>query len=686
MRYLSLLVLIFLQCQMLAQNVLNPKEKKVLEQLMERLTETSEQGVDYSDLQTQLEQLILNKLNLNHATEMDLAALFFLSQAEIKALMQHKKMYGPFLSIYELQAVEGLDEQSWMLLSCFVNVTEANQSDYEKPLDMLKKGQHEIIYLHEQEFQKRKGYIHVDANSNSNYLGSPYREVIRYRFAYNKRLVFGYSGEKDMGEQLGSFPLSFFDFNSFYLFYRGKGILKSLAIGDFQANFGKGLTFGSGMAARKSALVLNGGNFYETLRPYRSVNESGFLRGAAVTLNKNNIGLTMFASSKKISSTLVPDSFSADGQSISSIALNGLHRTATEIAKRNNSTQQIAGLNLEYVKSNYRLGLVYIVSQFNIGLGSKYKPYQIFQKPENILQNTGVFAQVQVKNVSVSGEIARSSNNVFAGFGEVLVPLHSKADFMVLYRNYGTGYQTVFANAFSEYGGCSNEKGIYMAFMFKPKSSILISVYADFFESPWLRYLVNAPSQGKEYLINMQYSVSKSMQFEFRYKYEQKPRNFSDEQSKIDYPANRERQQIRFQASYAFNKELTFKTRLEEVFFDKPNEDTKTGSLFFQDVHIKLFHTKLGLTSRLAWFDINTYDARVYATESDVMYNYSIPQFQNLGWRFYVLVHYKVSKKLDVYLKYGQTSYSNINTFGSGLEQINGNKLQELKVQVRVVL
>lgn len=685
MRVIILLFLTFLSGQLWAQNRLNTKEKKVLELVMERLTETAEQGIDFSDMQTQLEQMILHKLNLNSATEMDLAALVFLTPGEIRALMQHKKMYGPFLSIYELQAVEGLDEQSWLILSCFVTVTEANQSDYEKPLEMLKKGTHEIIYLHEQEFQKRKGYIRVDGSSGNNYQGSPFREVIRYRFAYNKRLVFGYSGEKDMGEKFGTTPISFFDFNSFYLFYRGKGMLKSLALGDFQANFGKGLTFGSGMAARKSALVLNGGNFYETIRPYRSVNESGFLRGAAITISKKNIGITLFVSSKKISSTLIPDSFSADGQSISSIALNGLHRTPTELAKRNKSVQQIAGLNLEYVKPNYRVGLVYIVSQFSIGLGSKDKPYQIFQKPEHLLQNAGLYGQAQIKNVSLSGEFSHSSNKAMAGFAEVLIPLHSKADFLVLYRNYGTAYQSVFTNAFSEYGGCNNEKGIYMALMLKPKSSLLISVYADFFESPWLRYLVNAPSQGKEYLINMQYSVSKTMQFEFRYKYEQKPRNYSDEQNKIDYPANRERQQIRFQASYAFNKELTFKTRVEEVFFDKPNESTKTGSLFFQDVNIKLFHTKLGLTTRLAWFDIDSYDARVYATESDVMYNYSIPQFQNRGWRFYILVHYKVSKKLEAYLKYGQTIYSNSNTFGSGLEQINGNKLQELKVQVRLL-
>ncbi len=653
--------------------------------VMERLTETGESGIDFGDLQTQVEARLLHKLNLNKATEIDLGALFILTPNEIKAIMQHKKMYGPFLSIYELQAVAGLDEDNVFILSCFVSVSESSLGDYEKPLEMLKKGRHEIITMHEQEFNKRRGYL-PEAASGSHYLGSPYREVIRYRFAYNNRLVFGYSGEKDMGEQFPASPLSLFDFNSAYLFYRGKGLIKSMAIGDFQANFGKGLTFGSGMAARKSALVINGGSLYETFRPYRSVNESGFLRGAAITLKKKDFELSLFASVKKISSSLAADSLATDGQAISGIALSGLHRTATELARRNNTSQRIAGVNLDYIKASYKLGLVYVVSQYSLDLAMKDKPYQHFQNPGNVLQNAGINAQFQIKNVTISGELSRSSNNAYAAFAAALVPLHPKADFMVLCRNYGMAYQTRFANAFSEYGGCNNEQGIYMALAIKPRSSLQLNMYADVFQSPWLRYLVNAPSKGCEYLILTQYSVSKTMQLELRYKYEQKPRNLGDDSNKTDYPADRERQQIRLQLNYAFSKELTFKTRIEQVFFDKQNVAQQTGTLFFQDVHAKLFRAKLGVSMRLAWFDIDTYDARVYATEGDVLYNYSIPQFQNRGWRYYVLLNYKVSKKLEVYIKYGQTTYANVNTIGSGLEQINGNQLKEMKVQLRWVL
>ncbi len=689
MRLLPLIFLsifLFSAQQLLAQTNLNSKENHLLDLVMERLTETGETGTDFSDLQTQLETFMLNKINLNKATAMDLAQLHFLTTTQIAAILQHRKQYGPLLSIFELQAVKGLDIQSCEMLSCFVTLNETSLADYAKPLDILKGGKQEFIYLHEQELQKRKGYINTEQGLSSGYLGSPYREVLRYRFSFGTRLVFGYSAEKDMGEKFGTSPASFFDFNAFYLFYRTKGLLKSLAIGDFQANFGCGLTFGSGMASRKSAMVLNAGNLYETLRPYRSVNESGFLKGAAVTLKKKNLELTIIASSQKISSGLKPDSLSSEAFVISSVSLSGLHRTAKEMEQKNNSSQQIGGLNLEYIKPNYRIGGVLILSQFNLDLAAKKNPYQVLNKAQSRTGNAGIYAQGQIRNILLLGEISHSSNGAYAALAESLIPLHAKADILVLYRNYSPAYQAPFANAFSEYGGCNNEQGFYVALSIKPKSSVQINLYADIFNSPWLRYLVNAPSKGEEYMLNLNYSVSKSLQIECRYKYELKNKNLRSDLNKLDYLGENKRQQFRFNLQYMLTRELSFKTRMEQVLFDKASQTTQTGTLFFQDVHAKLLRSKLSLAARFSWFDIDNYEARVYATESDVLYNYSIPQFQNRGWRIYFLISYKLTKKMDVYLKMGQTNYTHVNTIGTGLDQINGNKLQELNLQVRVIL
>jgi hypothetical protein len=83
---------------------------------------------------------------------------------------------------------------------------------------------------------------------------------------------------------------------------------------------------------------------------------------------------------------------------------------------------------------------------------------------------------------------------------------------------------------------------------------------------------------------------------------------------------------------------------------------------------------------------VDDYNARVYATEQDVLYQYSVPLYQHSGIRFYAVTHIRFNKRLDCWLKYSQTHYSNVNTISSGLEQINGNKISDIRVQLRVTL
>ena len=62
-------------------------------------------------------------------------------------------------------------------------------------------------------------------------------------------MLVSFTGEKDAGEEFfqGS-QKNGFDFYSAHLFVQGFGTIKQLAIGDFQAQFGQGLTFWSGLA------------------------------------------------------------------------------------------------------------------------------------------------------------------------------------------------------------------------------------------------------------------------------------------------------------------------------------------------------------------------------------------------------------------------------------------------------
>jgi hypothetical protein len=90
------------------------------------------------------------------------------------------------------------------------------------------------------------------------------------------------------------------------------------------------------------------------------------------------------------------------------------------------------------------------------------------------------------------------------------------------------------------------------------------------------------------------------------------------------------------------------------------------------------------VAARIALFDVNDYEARMYAAESDFIYNYSSTLYQNEGCRFYLLLRYDITPNWNIGLKYGITAYADKETFGSSYEQIDTNHRQQWKIQMRL--
>lgn len=85
---------------------------------------------------------------------------------------------------------------------------------------------------------------------------------------------------------------------------------------------------------------------------------------------------------------------------------------------------------------------------------------------------------------------------------------------------------------------------------------------------------------------------------------------------------------------------------------------------------------------RLQYFETDNYDSRIYAYENDVLYGFSIPAFSDKGYRYYTNINYDFSKKLSVWLRWAQLIYLNRNTVGSGLDEIQGNRRTEIRMQL----
>jgi hypothetical protein len=83
---------------------------------------------------------------------------------------------------------------------------------------------------------------------------------------------------------------------------------------------------------------------------------------------------------------------------------------------------------------------------------------------------------------------------------------------------------------------------------------------------------------------------------------------------------------------------------------------------------------------RLQYFESDSYNSRLYAYESDVLYYYAVPAFYDKGIKYYLNIKYTILKKTSLWIKWAQYIYNNTTAIGSGLDEIAGNKKSEIRI------
>jgi hypothetical protein len=527
-----------------------------------------------------------------------------------------------------------------------------------------------------------EGFSRPDSITNR-YLGSPQRLFVRYKYAYRNLLQYGFTGDKDAGEQFfkGAQDKGF-DFYSFHLFARKLGPVKALALGDFTVNLGQGLIQWQSLAFKKSADVTAVKRQADVLRPYNSAGEYLFQRGVGVTVGRKNLEFTAFASQRNLDANLNVDTSLTNEDFVSSILTSGFHRTPSELTKKNTTKQTSFGGNISYNRTGFHIGANAVGFKFSEPIRRNIQPYNQFAiQGENWL-NYSVDYSFTYRNMHFFGEAAMDKRKSKAFNNGLMISLDKHIDASMVYRNIEKSYQALYGNAFTESTFPTNEKGLFTGISIKPVTFIRVDMYADVFTFPWLRFRVDAPSKGSDYFIQLTYKPNKQVEVYSRYRNESKAVNLSGLNLPARETVNRPRQNWRTQVTYKASKEVTLKNRVDILWFD-PNvkERSQQGFLTYIDVAYKPFDKSLSVNGRLQYFETDGFDSRLYAYENDVLYSFSIPVFIDKGFRYYLNANYDVSKKLTLWARWAQTVYAEKLTVGSGLDRINGNRRSEIKVQ-----
>lgn len=659
--------------------VAKAQEDSFIKDLIESLSENLPEDYDLSELQDVLTFYKKYPINLNKTTPEQLKSLVFLSPLQISSLFNHLKLNGKLIDVYELQTIAEFDTQTIERILPFVTLQSSDLMEKVSFKNLLKLSKNDLVIRYGQLIEKQKGYQKLPG---SRYLGTPERLLLRYKYNYANRISASFIAEKDAGEFLiGGDKQKPFDYQSAHIGLYSNGKFKKIILGDYTLQFGQGLTLWSGFAFGKAPDVASIAKKDIGLRAYTSSNEYSFFRGIATTVSiSKNIDFTPFVSFRKLDASL---SLNNLGEKVAT-TLNetGFHRTANEINNKNSINQQLFGGVIQYQKNNFSIGAIAYRTEFNHKFITGNQAYRTYNFEGNTLTNLGLNYNYTFKNIYFFGEGGRSSNNSYAYLNGALISLSSKISAAVLHRNYERDYHNFFNQATAEASEAFNEKGFYAGLNITPTKAWNLSLYADYFKFPWLKFRIDAPSDGYEVLAQLTYTPTKTFKSFLRYKSEIKQQN-TDLEIAINYLDQVKKESYRADASWKLSKSISLQNRLEISQFKKGEAKAEYGLMIYQDIDYSPMFAKFSGNMRLAYFNTPSYNSRIYAYEDDVLYNFSFGMYNGKGFRSYLNLKYKLAKKINVWARYAVFLYKNVETVGSGLDEINGNKKTDIKIQLR---
>ena len=663
--------------------------RQTVETLMENLSDALDEDADIEQIAEDLEYFLQNPVNLNSSTPDDLAKLHFLNEFQIASLTDYVRRNGPMLTIYELALVDGFDQTDIFRLLPFVTIADVGEDSRFSLKRSVKYGKNEFFSRVSFVGECQDGFINVPdsvmiAEPEKHYPGNRAKIFSRYSFNFNRQLMAGITAEKDPGEQFfRGHQRHGFDFYSAYAAIHDIGPVETLIVGDFQAKFGQGLVAWPGMSTGKSAFVMDIRKKGAGIRKYSSADENNFYRGVATTLKFRELRATFFGSHKKIDATLAEqDTALAEAAGFTAFGTTGLHATPKQIEKEDAVTESVWGANVNFNHNNFRIGATGLGYQYDRDFVKRTSPLYKFDFDGRKNLNVSVDAQYSFSALYLFGEYAVSANGGRAALVGSLMSLAPGLRASVLYRNYSRDYQAQYAGGFAEGSKTQNEEGFFFGIEATPIKRWKLSVYYDIYRFPWIRYGLNAPSRGNDFLAQAEFAANRSTSMVWKVKYETSQTQGSTEDGKIQPLTDLSRWTVRYHLNYAVNQRWQLKSRIELSGYKNSNADTETGCMLYQDVACKPFRFPLSLSVRYALFE-TTYNSRIYAYESDVLYAYSIPMIYGRGTRAYLLASWSPAKNLTFWAKMSRTYYADKQTIGTSPDMIDANHRTEFKFQVR---
>lgn len=609
-----------------------------------------------------------NPIDLNKASPVQLEQLGILATEQIEAIIKHRQATGDFMSTNELQSITALSLDDIRRVVPFLTVGRDN-SLKSAFAGLTNKKLSYITTDYSRVSELARGYL------EDIYAGSPEKAQLRVRLRNPGKLSLGLTAQKDAGEPWVFPRTGMPDFLSGHIFLENQQRLNQLVLGDYRLQFGQGLVLGSGFMTGKNVETVR--SVRQTtlgVMPYNSISESGFFRGIATNIKvTNQLSTSFFYSNRNLDGTLRTIDFRP---AISAVRTSGFHRTASELEARNALNEQVWGIATTYRRSNLLLGGLAINTLFDLPIQPTNYAGNLHKFTGRRLTNFSVFGEYQLENIGIFGEVAQTTG---AGRGISLGIISSISRFIslsVAYRDLASDFHSLYGYTFAERSTLANERGFYWGLKIYPLRRFTISAYYDMYTFPWITGTTSRPVSGTDYLIRGEFKLSKDKIFFLQVRSEQSEFDKKGVVSPQSVPFTLTKSILNF--DYGLEQSISYRTRIQ---YNRYNEEILShGWLIYQDINYS--NMRWGITGRVLFFDTDSYSARQYVYEKDMLFTFNTRGFSGRGLNYYLILKVKPSKNLSLRAKWSFTEYLDQNSIGSGYDLIDGNTKTQLSAQL----
>lgn len=610
--------------------------------IIENSLEEALDGDDISaeDLLEELEEMGTSKPNLNNLNYETALRTLKLSDYQYYQLQLYLENYGEMASIYELDGIDGFGREERERLEYLVIVAHApeRQAFFK---DFFKRGKSKMLIRYGQILERQAGY---DTSRATHYAGTPGHAMFRYTFDTQDKFSFKISGEKDPGEQFFKGEQRYgFDFYSASVSIQDVGTVKKAVLGDYRLNFGQGLAIGSSMLSGKGGGAGSARRFSTGIRAVAPTSESDFLRGTAVTLGNNRAEGTLFA------------------------------------GRTFGSTDNCLGANVSYTHALFKVGARILGYSRSDTCGTSAEKWRRLWQPTGF--NVAADYHAILFKQLLFGEIGVNQSGAIGVLQALITNPTPTLKIAVIFRHYDKHYTNPSGHAFGSNSKNAGETGIYLTGDYVLSRRITLNLYADYYRLTTLTYRTDAPIQGLDMGISGEINLTRSSVLNVKYSFRSKPENCP---KSVYYKQIQEhhKHKIRLIWSNSPLAALKLKTEFDWMMNRYPmNQNRRSGILLYQDIILNFPKPNISIHARVAYFDTDSYDERLYAYENDVYYAFSIGSYYYKGIRGYLLLRYKY-KWISLWLRVTQTYYIDRQVISSGLTQIDKPHKTEIKAQI----